>query len=305
MNNIASIDIGTNSVLYSLFEVKGRSKIKEIYFERHSPRIGRKLKGAKKPRIGEDNYRQLLSILRKNIRHARAHQAEKILIAATNPLRLAENGKDIKNRLTHDLDCPVVILSAADEARLSVLGAVGPLRKNQTSLIIDLGGGSTELVVYRGKDRLAFVSLPDGAVSLTEKFDSSGPVARTEIPSLEQKVKPYSRRLTIIKPFLKTGVTLVGGTSSALAFLKDNEFHRLERGVVLTADDLTLFVNLLAELDLPCRRKLLKLDKKRSEIIFAGALWLGCLFKILGLKKARACPRGLRHGLALDWLAGR
>ncbi|MCP4569801.1 MAG: hypothetical protein GY841_19655 [FCB group bacterium] len=302
MKNIAAIDIGTNSVLYSLFKVESRSTINEIHFERHSPRIGRKLKNAKKPRIGEDNYRQLLTILRKNIRHAYAHATENILIAATNPLRLAENGKEIRDRLTRDLGWPVVILSTAEEARLSVLGAVGPLRKNQTALIIDLGGGSTELVVYRGGSRLAFVSLPEGAVSLTEKFESTGRVTGADIPVFEGKLTKYAKRLTKIEPYLDSSVTLVGGTSSALAFLKDDDFHRCNRDVVLTVHDLDLFVGLLAKLNLPGRRQLLEPDKKRGEIIFAGVLWLGWLFKTLGLKKAKASPRGLRQGLALDWL---
>lgn len=302
MKNIAAIDIGTNSVLYSLFEVDSRSIINEIHFERHSPRIGRKLKGAQKPHISNDSYRRLLTVLRKNIRHAGAHKTENILIAATNPLRLAENGKEIRDRLTRDLGWPVVILSTAEEARLSVLGAVGRLRRNQTALIIDLGGGSTELVVYRGGSRLAFVSLPEGAVSLTEKFESTGRVADADIPALEAKLTRYAKKLTKIEPYLNSSVTLVGGTSSALAFLKDDDFHRSKREVVLTAAELDLFMRLLAKLDLPGRRQLLEPDKKRGEIIFAGVLWLGWLFKTLGLKKAKASPRGLRQGLVLDWL---
>jgi len=305
MRKVAAIDIGTNSVLYSLFAVIGRSELKEIHFERHSPRIGSLLKGSKKPRINDNNYRQLRTILKGHIRHAQSQDTEDILLAATNPLRLAENGKEIQHRLETDLGYPTSILSPDEEARLSVVGAVGRLRRNQTALIIDLGGGSTELVVYRVDKRLAFVSLPEGAVSLTERFKTSDKIDPNDIPIIRRELSRFGKRLTKIRPYLKSAVTLVGGTSSALAFLKDGSF--LERGkeVDLSADNLDFFVRLLAGLDLPCRRQLLSLDEKRAEIIFAGVLWLSCLFNILDLKKAAATPRGLRHGLAVDWLSRR
>ena len=302
MRKIASIDIGTNSVLYSLFEIAGRRDLTEIHFARHSPQIGEKLKGARKPRISDKSYQKLSSILKTSIRHALEHGAEEVLIAGTNPFRLAENGRAIKERLDHDLGIPTTILSPNREACLSFLGAVGNLRSNQTAAVIDLGGGSTELIVYRGQKRQAFVSLPEGAVSLTEKFASEGAVDPNDFDRFRRGLARYKKRADRIKPYLKSRVILVGGTSSALALLKDPDFLKIKRNVVLTTDDLELFVGLLAGLNSACRKRLLKFDKKRAGIIFAGAFWLGWVFKVLDLRKAEATPRGLRHGLVLDRL---
>lgn len=302
MKTIASIDIGTNSVLYSLFEIRRKTKIDEIHFERNSPRIGGKLKGRR--RITDESYDTLRRILKRQVKHAARNGAEEVLIAATSPLRLAENGREVKKRLETDLNCRVAILSANREAYLSFVGAVGRLKSNRTAVVIDLGGGSTELVVYCGGKRLAFVSLPDGAVSLTERFEATGEVSPEIFPQFDNYLSRYDKRISTILPYLKHPVTLVGGTSAALAFLKDKDIHRLRRSVIITADEIDIFTRLFSELNLPCRRQLLTVDKKRAEIIFSGSFWLGYLFKILKIHKATATPRGLRHGMVVEYLAG-
>jgi exopolyphosphatase/guanosine-5'-triphosphate,3'-diphosphate pyrophosphatase len=299
---IAAIDIGTNTVLYSLFSVRGKAGLKEIYFERQTPRIGTGLAGGRRPRISEDSYQHLRRILRKNIAHARTNDARRILIAATNPLRKAANGRAVQKRLHEDLRCPVEIVSPAREAYLSHLGAAGGLDTDLPALVIDLGGGSTEFIVYRGARRRLFCSLPEGAVSLTERFGSDRKVDPADFPAYEKYLARYDRKLASIKTYAAKGVILVGGTSSALALLTDERFTRLAKGLSLTRADIDRFTRLWGEASLAERRRLLGADLKRAEVIFAGTFWLGYLYKKLGLKKAQAIPRGLRHGLALDWL---
>jgi len=302
MKKIAAIDIGTNSVLYSLFEIKGGKIGEESYFQRHSPRIGSKLAGQKRPIISEESYAALKKILTQNTGHALRHGADKILIAATNPLRLAQNGRKIRQRLESELESEIVILTPEREAYLSFLGAVGALRKDQTAMVIDMGGGSTELVVYQGDERKAFLSLPEGAVSLTERFKSTGKVDSGKFPIFEKYLSRYDKKLDLVRPYVHFPIKLVGGTSTALAYLKDHNILQKPKGVVLTNGEIEHFAGLLASMNLGRRRQLLGIDKKRAEIIFAGAFWYSYLFKILSLKKAVATPRGLRHGMAADFV---
>jgi exopolyphosphatase/guanosine-5'-triphosphate,3'-diphosphate pyrophosphatase len=302
MKKIAAIDIGTNSVLYSLFEVKGKADIRELHFQRHSPRIGGRLAGRRKPTITGENYAVLKTILVRDVDHAMKAGADDILIAATNPLRLAKNGRQVRKRLQLDIGHQVSILSSDREAHLSFLGAVGRLDRAETAVVIDMGGGSTEFVVYRGHRRQAFVSIPEGAVSLTEKFDSQTKARREDFPEFEKMLCRYRKRADIIRPYLDAPIYLVGGTSTALAYLKDEHIHQKRRGVLLTRREISRYVEVLADLSLTCRRQLLAIDKKRAEIIFAGAFWYNYLFKVLNITKARATPWGLRHGMAIDFL---
>lgn len=302
MLKIGSIDIGTNSVLYSLFEVRGRERIREIYFERHSPRIGRRLSGRRKPVITKESYADLKKILVRNISHAIRGGAEDIIIAATNPLRLARNGRQIKQQLQRELGYDISILSSEREAYLSFLGGVGRLPKSRAAVMIDLGGGSTEFLVYRGATQQAFLSLPEGAVSLTEKFDSHKKVDAENFSKFERALSKYDRRIDMIRRRLQGPVYLVGGTSTALGYLKDDSIFGKQHGVMLTRKDIDRFVEQLGNLSLTGRRRLMPFDKKRAEIIFAGAFWYRYLFNVLDIKNARATPWGLRHGMALDFL---
>ncbi len=303
MKKIAGIDIGTNSVLYSLFAVRGKRILEELYFERHSPRIGHNLAGQSKPEITDSDYRKLKKIIAANIRHAEEESADEILIAATNPLRLAANGREVKNRLESDIGYPVAILSSNHEAFLSFLAAAGRLNEDQTAVVIDMGGGSTELVVYRGEKRMAFVSLPEGAVSLTERFDSQKKINTDNFADFEKYLTRYNKKTYVIREYLDNPIKLVGGTSTALAYIKNKNILRKPNGVILTRGEIGKCVNLLAAMTLAERRQLLNIDKKRAEIIFAGAFWYKHLFNILGIGKAVATPRGLRHGLVLDFLS--
>lgn len=302
---IAAIDIGTNTVLYSLFAVGPAGRLREIHFERQTPRIGARLAGGRRPRISEESYDALRRILKRQTAHARAHGADDILIAATNPLRLALNGRQVARRLRGDLDCPVEIVSPAREGYLSFLGAVGGFPAGPSPLVIDLGGGSTECIAFRDGVRRLFSSLPEGAVSLTERFDSAGNVDPADFPSYEKYLAGYDRRLAAIRPYAAEGVILVGGTSSTLGLLKNDRFRSRSGGVLLTRSDVDRFVSLWAGTSLSGRRRLLGPERKRAEVIFAGTFWLRYVYKGLKLDQARATRRGLRHGLAADFLTRR
>jgi exopolyphosphatase/guanosine-5'-triphosphate,3'-diphosphate pyrophosphatase len=301
---LAAIDIGTNTVLYSLFAVGRMGRLNEIHFERQTPRIGARLAGGKRPRISQESYEIVRRILKRQTAHALAHGAAQVLIAATNPLRLATNGRMVAKRLQADLGYPVEIVSPVREGYLSFLGATGGFTSDRTTLVIDLGGGSTEFIACRGGERRLFYSLPDGAVSLTERFGSEGTVDPADFPSYETYLKRYDRRLAAIRPHAAEGTILVGGTSSTLGLLKNDRFLNRANGTLLTRDDVDRFVRLWSVTSLSGRRRLLGPERKRAEVIFAGTFWLRSVYKALSLDTARATPRGLRHGLALDFLAG-
>lgn len=302
MKRIAAIDIGTNSILYSLFEFRPGNDPNEIYFSRYSPRIGANLKEEAHPLISEKSFQSLNKILKKVVSHATKNRADDIIIAATNPLRLAHNGKQIRDRLQESLGCRIEILSSKKEAELSFVGAVGTLRKNQVRTVIDLGGGSTELITYRGPEMIGFTSIPEGAVSLTDKFKITGPVLPEQLAGFEKQLSGYKRKVARFVSKMDGRPVLVGGTSSCLAMIKDERIISEKSRVTISRDELDLLVTILAGLDNAGRRKLCRLDKKRAEIIFAGAFLLAWVFKDMGLTEAEATSAGLRHGLARQYL---
>jgi exopolyphosphatase/guanosine-5'-triphosphate,3'-diphosphate pyrophosphatase len=302
MRKLAAIDIGTNTVLYSLFVEKPEGRVQEIEFQRYSPQIGKKLAGSKKPTITPESHKHLRNILRALVRDTEKKGAETVLIGGTNPFRKAENGRETTKRLEDEIGYRINILSGNREAYLSFLGAVGRLPRSKMATVMDLGGGSTELVTYRGNKREAFTSLPEGAVSLTEEFAAVGKVPENRFDRFGDYLKRYDSRIRRFAGCRDHGLTLVGGTSSALAMMKNPGILQSMRDISLTRNDLEDMVHSLAGKTLAEKRELLTFDKKRARVIFAGAFWLWYLFKVLNLERATATQRGLRHGLALEYL---
>ena len=99
-------------------------------------------------------------------------------------------------------------------------------------------------------------------------------------------------------------IILVGGTSSALAWLQDSDFHVRDLRVALTPDDLGRCVDILAAMNLTARREVLAVDKKRAGIIFAGAFWLSYLLKELRIPRAEATPGDCVTGWRWRFSAG-
>jgi len=253
--------------------------------------------------LSKKSYRLLHKVLSNDLNHARESGAKVILVAATNPFRVAKNGRLVKRELERELSCRISILSPAQEAFLSFLGGVGGVGGEQIGVVIDIGGGSTEIAAYRKGKRLAFVSIPEGAVSLTENFCRIAKVKEENYPLFEAYLDKYEREIEHFISYVDLGVTLVGGTSSSLVQLKDSRFLFSDRMVALTRQEIAHFTYRLSCLNLTGRRRLLSFDKARAEIIFAGSFWLGYLYKKLGISKAKATRRGLRHGLVLDYLS--
>jgi exopolyphosphatase/guanosine-5'-triphosphate,3'-diphosphate pyrophosphatase len=302
MRILSAIDIGTNTVLYSLFAAERRARIREMDFRRFTPQIGKKLAGETQPEITPQSYKQLRNILLRLVKQAERKGTEAILIGGTNPFRKARNGREVRSRLSDELGHRIEILSGNREAFLSFLGAVGHLPQSRIATVMDLGGGSTELVTYRGERREAIISLPEGAVSLTERFNAVGRVAEKRFVEFESFLSRYDARIRRFAECRNHGLTLVGGTSSALAFLKNPRILRSKLDTVLKRENLDTLVSDLARKSLVEKRNMLPFDKDRAGVIFAGAFWLRYLFKVLNVRQAVATQRGLRHGLAIEYL---
>src|SRR5690554_5142437 len=163
--NIASIDIGSNTVLLLIAEVKGKDNFKPLLNVYEMPRISKGLKenGA----INKDALDRFYNVMDKYSRIIKEHNCEKVVAKATNAFRIASNSKmiidEVKNKYGIDID----IIRGDEEAGLSYMGAASALPSVNEKFVIDIGGGSTELIYGKGKDIIFKKSYPVGAVMLT------------------------------------------------------------------------------------------------------------------------------------------
>jgi exopolyphosphatase/guanosine-5'-triphosphate,3'-diphosphate pyrophosphatase len=153
---IASIDIGTNTVLLLIAEVNKKLQIKSILDEYRIPRIGKGL--FPDGQISEDRIKELILVLNEYKELIKTYECQRIIVTATNAMRIATNRNQIVARIKDQFGWDANIVSGKEEASLSFLGAVSGYSGYSTKMVIDIGGGSTEFMESTLKLNLLKVS---------------------------------------------------------------------------------------------------------------------------------------------------
>ena len=213
---IGSIDIGSNTVLLLVAEIINK-KLIPILNEYMSPRLGKGLK--ENGKILDDRVNHLLDILREYKKICESHNCERIIISATNAMRIASNSKDIIDIVRAKLGLEIKVISGAEEAKLSYLGASSTFKEFPKKIVIDIGGGSTE-IIYGEQSNIKFKnSFKVGVVSLTESFLNEFPHPQKNILSLQNHLDRIFESLTNTIPN-SVPIIAVAGTPTTLSCIK-------------------------------------------------------------------------------------
>lgn len=232
-----------------------------------------------------------------------AQKVDKILAMATSAARDAKNGSELF-KIGEDLGIPIEIIPGEDEARITYQGGtVGLEGKDKVSLIVDVGGGSTELIVGKANQILFAESLNIGAVRLTERFITSQPIAAKEQEGVTQfagteldKVLGEMRKHNVER------MIAVAGTPTAIVAVEVGGFDEKKvDGYFLSKERLQYWVKEFAQTSVEEKKTKYQLGG-RADIIFAGAsILLGVLDK-LGMNGMYVSTKGVRYGVALEML---
>ena len=303
---IAAIDIGTNSIHMVIarstpagFELADR--------ERDVVQIGRG--SFEKGRLRADAIRRTAAALARFVDLARRQQVDRILCTATAAVREAKNGGSFIEAAREAAGITPRVIPPEEEGRLIYLGVKSALRLDERpAVIIDIGGGSTQLVVANRDQLIESRSAPLGALRLTERLLHSDPPSRRELVRLRRHVRRVAdeplRAIAALKPQTAYGSS---GSIHALAQLAHHEdtgqpLAQLN-GHVLTRDSLERLLRRLQHLTLAAREKLPGVDPKRAEILIPGAVVLSHVLESLELDALTLSDFGVREGLVMDYLA--
>lgn len=302
---VGAIDVGSNSIRLLVADVTGTPDGVELITVSRAGepcRLGRGLEssGVIEPAMVEQAER----VVREFAQRARQLGARHLVLGATAALRSAANGDSVAEQLGAAAGVPARILSGEAEARLiyrTVVESRGSDARRQACVVFDLGGGSTEIVSGVGVTAGRWVSLPLGAVSLTERFglaDPSGPPdfgpARNEI---NRQIMHGCAQFPSVAPYLCG----VGGTVTVLAALdrgiQEYDPNLLEGWTIDRARCLGHAADLLARTPEE-RRGLPIMGEGRADIAGAGALVVEALLQRFQPPALVCSTRGLRYGLA-------
>ncbi|MEB3321121.1 MAG: Ppx/GppA phosphatase family protein, partial [Cyanobium sp.] len=249
--------------------------------------------------------------LRHDCQLAESHGVEQIVTAATSAVREAPNGRDFLQALQDQLGLEVDLVSGPEEARLIYLGVLSGMRLgDRPHMIIDIGGGSTELVLADGSDARVLTSTRIGAVRLQREFCQPDPLPTERRGFLQAYIQgALDPAVAELKRSLRAGEEpqLVGtsGTAMALAALAASEDPTPPlklQGYRLSRERIDQLVARLVTMTPEQRRSLTAINERRAEIIVPGALILQTAMGMLGARDLVVCDRALREGLIVDWM---
>jgi exopolyphosphatase/guanosine-5'-triphosphate,3'-diphosphate pyrophosphatase len=308
---LAAIDIGTNSVHMVIVRIDPvLAAFTIIAREKDTVRLGER--DPKTGNLSQPAMERAIAALKRCKDLATSINVDHIIAVATSATREASNGYEFLTRIETEVGLQVDLISGQEEARRIYLGVLSGMDfRNQPHIIIDIGGGSTEIILADSQEPRFLSSTKIGAVRLTRDFIRTDPISPTEFVALRAYAKGMLERpIDELRHYLKPqeNITLVGtsGTVETLAILnalsQQREIPNPLHGYQLTRKEIRDWVKRLSSLNYEQRFALPGMSDKRAEIILAGAVILLEAMNMLNLETITICERALREGVIVDWM---
>ncbi len=306
---VAFMDIGTNSVRLLVVRVRPNHSFSVLNRQKEVVRLGEREFGD--PKLRPEAMDRAVLVIRRFAELANSLGADEIQAVATSSAREARNKDEFLRRVRREAGVTVRTISGREEARLIYLGVSSGIHMGKSRvLFIDIGGGSTELILADQHKAAVLESMRVGAVRLTSRFleGDPGAVDEEEFASIVRHVEQVGA--IPLKRLARRRVDFAVGSSGTIENLADvasRKFRgrRRERGDTLSREDVESVRRLLSDLPLEQRRKVKGINPDRADIIVAGAAVLEVIMDAVGLEELRVSDRSLRDGMLVDYLARR
>jgi len=318
MPTFAAIDIGSNSSRLAIASVQAH-KLKTLHEDREVTRLGASV--FETGVISPDAMANTIKALKRFHKAVQAHVVDQVRVVATSAMRDARNSEAFRAWVKSATGWTVEVISGLEEGRLIHLGVVThePGAKGKC-LLIDLGGGSCEVILSDAGRIKQMVSLPLGAVRLQQEFLQDDPPTKEDVGRLRKFIDRELRKADrkIGQPEVRL-VIATSGTAAALAEasnslalgLESKKASRAKKSVpakrvkLLEAEtgDVRVLADRLLKMKNEQRAAVAGIGPRRSEIIAGGAQVYAMLLERMGLKGFRYSPLGLRDGVLAQMLA--
>jgi len=299
----AAIDVGSNSVHMVIADVQRDGYFEVIDQTKEMVRLGRHAFSS--GRLERPAMNLAIRALRNFVRLARVRRVERIRAVATSAVREARNRDAFIERIRRETGLRVAVISGAEEARLIFSAARHALGlEGGPHLLVDVGGGSVELVLVRDGEPLWMVSLPLGVARISEEFLRSDPPTEGQVRRLEEHLEEQlsgplrkARRAQVVNAIGTSG-TINAMVSMAYA-ARGEEPERLH-GLSASAAEVAALRRQIVATPMAQRADLAGADAKRVDLIPAAAILADHVLQHSGAPRLIACTWALREGLLLS-----
>ncbi|HEY5585334.1 MAG TPA: hypothetical protein VIK78_12710 [Ruminiclostridium sp.] len=289
----AVVDLGSNSIRMSIYDqtndnlnciLSQKELIGIIAYEKHGI-------------LAENGIIRILETLKSFLNTSKIIGSDLFFCFATASLRNIKNTEEVIKRVKSETGVEINLISGQDEARLDFLGAYGCLNFND-GLIIDMGGGSTEIIRFENGAILNLISLPFGSLYLYEKYVNEITPDKKEINLIKSFV---AKQLVDIEwlPNSCNNVCLIGGTARAIARLHQELFSRQKenlQGYTFDTKDIKLLINAVDPSENGGIKLMIRVSPERLHTIIPGLIAFSKILKLSGCKTITISKNGVREG---------
>ncbi|MEO1068176.1 MAG: Ppx/GppA phosphatase family protein [Cyanobacteria bacterium J06638_6] len=303
---LAAIDIGTNSIHMIIVEAIAQRNFEVIEREKEMVKLGTGVFAT--GRISDRAFDTGLDVIQRYVQLAEQVGVDEVITAATSALREAQNGDAFMRQVIRRTGLAPKIISGREEARLILLAVRNSIAlEDETALVFDIGGGSTEAVVGDRQNVLFSDSLQLGVLRLLDMFESEGRVGSEGRHVLEAHIQFVAQQA--IDQIRDMGFDRVIGTSGTIrtlggaAYLKaGGDSLRSVNAETVELKDIKHLTDDLLELQISDRANVDGISDKRADAIHLGGILLVQLLDMVGVKEITLCDASLREGMILDYL---
>lgn len=304
---VAVVDIGTNSTRLLVAKVDPQDgSVQELERRSEVTRLGQGVDAAGS--LAEEAIARVFAALAGYRQLIDQHGCEANLAVLTSAVRDAANGPAFAQRVREEMGLDAKVLSGDEEAQLTFLGAMaGRPPAREPTVVIDIGGGSTEFVVGLGRAARFHVSTPAGVVRMSERHIHTDPPVPEELQALAEDTRdvflanlPEQERKAV-----RAGIAVAGTATSAAAIEQELDPYDPSRvhGYTLQLASVELLLARLADMTEVERRQVAGLHPDRAPTIVAGMILLSEAMSVMGLEQVEVSEHDILYGGALR-LAG-
>lgn len=300
LERIAIIDIGSNSARLVISHIFENHSYQLVYSQKKTLRLSKEIN--EQGELTEKGLQKTVNTLRSFDHMCKIFETDHNIIICTAAIRNAKNSEAVIQELSRVVSSKINVIPGEREAQLSYQGVINTMSV-EDAIIFDLGGGSTELILVHDRQELFKISLPFGAVNITEQFALSDVMSK----EVQQRVVDLLQSELAKLPWLKN-VQLpligVGGTARSLAkiFQKQenypyNKLHNFPINVSQFASlhDFVININNIE------RRKIAGLSAERADIFLAGITIINTIVQTVQPPQIIVSGSGLREGVFYEY----
>lgn len=305
MENLAIVDLGSNSARMAITRINNNGSFHEIKRVKEDTRLSEGM-GAEKI-LQEPAIEHTIQALKRFKEVYQTYPNLKVAGITTAAVRQAKNQQEFLQRVKQEVGLDLRVLSGRQEAYYDYLGVIRTLKMDHC-LILDVGGASCELVLVQHRQARDLISIPFGAVNLSEQFHLSGYVRSADLFRAQTLVTGRLNKIPWLRYANRVPIVLLGGANRTLARMTKAYRHQHSRsihGYRLTSRVVYATYRELLNRNLAQRKHMPGLEPDRADIIVGGMLPLICLLQRNSDGRVIFSESGVREGIITEYIQQR